>query len=56
MVERIDEDVENSISNADKAHAMLLKTYEKASSNRGLYMKIFGILAVFILFFILFLL
>lgn len=56
LVERIDEDVENSISNADKAHAMLLKTYEKASSNRGLYLKIFGILAVFILFFVLFLL
>ena len=56
MVERIDEDVENSISNADRAHALLLKTYEKASSNRGLYFKILGILAVFVLFFVLFLL
>lgn len=56
MVERIDEDVENSISNADRAHALLLKTYEKAASNRGMYFKILGILAVFVLFFVLFLL
>lgn len=56
LVERIDEDVENTISNADKAHALLLKSYEKASSNRGLYFKILGILAIFILFFVLFLL
>lgn len=56
LVERIDEDIESATNNADKAHNLLLKTYEKVSSNRGLYMKIFGILALFVLFFVLFLL
>eukprot|EP01038_Epipyxis_sp_PR26KG_P010229 gene10229-13761_t len=56
MVERIDEDVENAVSNADKAHNILLKTYEQVSSNRSLYMKLGAIFAIFILFFVLFLL
>jgi syntaxin 5 len=56
LVERIDEDIENSADNAEKAHNILLKTYEKVSSNRGLYLKIFGILGLFALFFFLFLL
>jgi syntaxin 5 len=55
MVERIDEDVENAVSTADRAHDLLLKAYESASSNRGLYMKLFGIFGAFVLFFIIFL-
>lgn len=55
LIERIDDDVENAVSNADRAKSLLLQAYEKASSNGGLYMKIFGILAIFILFFVLFL-
>eukprot|EP01041_Mallomonas_annulata_P008218 gene8218-16895_t len=54
LVERIDEDVENAVSNADKTHAALLKTYEKVSSNKGLYTKLGAIFALFIIFFVLF--
>mmetsp|Transcript_5291 Transcript_5291/g.5435 ORF Transcript_5291/g.5435 Transcript_5291/m.5435 type:complete len:342 (+) Transcript_5291:187-1212(+) len=56
LVERIDEDVESAISNADKAHTALLKTYEKVSSNKGLYMKLSAIIALFLIFFVLFML
>lgn len=56
LVERIDEDVENAVSNADRAQAALLKTYEKVSSNKGLYMKLMAIITLFIIFFVLFLL
>eukprot|EP00596_Hydrurales_sp_CCMP1899_P004278 CAMPEP_0119035092 /NCGR_PEP_ID=MMETSP1177-20130426/2058_1 /TAXON_ID=2985 /ORGANISM="Ochromonas sp, Strain CCMP1899" /LENGTH=237 /DNA_ID=CAMNT_0006992993 /DNA_START=426 /DNA_END=1135 /DNA_ORIENTATION=+ len=45
MVERIDDDVEQAVSHADRAHTLLLKTYEKVSSNKALYTKIFAILA-----------
>lgn len=55
LVERIDEDVESAVENTDNAKNALLKAYETVSSNRGMYMKIFGILAIFILFFVLFL-
>lgn len=55
MVERIDEDVEEAVSTADRAHNLLVQAYEKASSNKALYMKLFGIFGAFVLFFILFL-
>eukprot|EP01035_Chromulina_nebulosa_P020995 gene20995-27208_t len=55
LIERIDEDIESSVSNAERAKNLLMSAYEKASSNRGLYMKIFAILVIFILFFVLFL-
>lgn len=55
LVERIDDDVEQAVSHADNAHKLLLQTYEKVSSNKALYTKIFAILAIFILFFVLFL-
>jgi syntaxin 5 len=56
LVERVDEDVEAAVSNADRARELLLKTYENVSSNRALYTKVFAILFLFIIFFILFLL
>lgn len=56
LVERIDEDIEEANSNADRAHTMLLRTYETVSSSRGMYMKIGFIIALFVLGFILFLL
>lgn len=56
LVERIDDDVETAVSNTDNAKNALMKAYESVSSNRGIYMKIGGILVVFILVFILFLL
>lgn len=55
MIERVDDDVEMAVSNANKAQDVLMKAYEKVSSNRAMYMKIFAILGVFALFFILFL-
>ena len=55
MVERIDEDIENAVGSVDQAHGALQKAYDTASSNRALYMKLGGILAVFFLFFTVFL-
>ena len=56
LVERIDDDVENAVSESNRAHDLLMKTYESVSSNRGLYMKLGAILFAFIIFFILFIL
>lgn len=56
LVERIDDDIEAATANAENARNSLMKTYEKVSSNRGLFMKLFAILGVFAVFFILFLL
>lgn len=56
LVERVDEDVEAAISNTEKARNVLMKAYESASSNRALYTKIFALLTIFAIFFILFLL
>jgi syntaxin 5 len=54
LVERIDEDVENAVANTENAKNALLKAYETASSNRGMIMKIGGILVLFFLIFVLF--
>lgn len=55
LVERIDEDVEEAVHNSEKAHTLLLKAYENASSNKALYTKLGAILAVFGIFFVIFL-
>lgn len=55
LVERVDEDIESATTDANNAHGLLMKAYEKASSNSGMYMKLFAILAIFVLFFTLFL-
>jgi syntaxin 5 len=55
LIERIDEDVESAVSTADKAHQTLLKTYDSVSSNTALYTKLMSILALFIIFFVIFL-
>jgi syntaxin 5 len=56
LVERIDDDVEQAVSNAEQGHQMLLKAFEKASSNKAMFMKLFAIFGIFALFFIIFLL
>jgi syntaxin 5 len=56
MVERIDDDVENAVSNTESGRNQLVKAYEYASSNRGLFMKLGAIAVIFILIFVLFLL
>lgn len=55
LVERIDEDIESAISNTEKAQSVLQRMYDSASSNRNMYVKLFFIIAIFVLFFILFL-
>ena len=51
----MDEDIEEATTNANRAQDILMKTYEQVSSNSGMYMKIGAILALFLLFFVLFL-
>ena len=55
LVERIDDDIESSVNNAERAKSVLIKAYDQAVSNRGLTTKLAAILGGFILFFILFL-
>lgn len=56
LIERIDDDVENAMENTNNARDALMKAYENVSSNRGMYLKIGAILAVFLLLFVLFVL
>ena len=56
LVERIDDDVENAIDNSNRAQALLMKAYESASSNKGMYMKLAAIAGGFVVFFVLFVL
>ena len=56
LVERIDDDIESSVTQANNAHSVLLKAYENVSSNGSLYAKLGGILVLFVLFFSIFLL
>jgi syntaxin 5 len=55
LVERIDEDIESTVATSDLAHQTLLKTYDSVSNNKTFAMKIIGILLMFIIFFVLFL-
>lgn len=55
MFDRIDADIENATENVVASQGLLMKAYERAASNSGLYMKISGLLLFFIIFFVLFL-
>jgi syntaxin 5 len=48
---RIDDNVDNVVTNVDAAQAQLLKYLQTISSNRWLVLKVFAILVVFILLF-----
>lgn len=52
MAQRIDENVEEAVTNVDNAKAQLLKYLNGISSNRWLVMKVFGVLLVFLVLFI----
>ena len=52
MAVRIDENVDETLSNVDSAQTQLLKYLNTISSNRWLVMKIFGVLMVFMILFI----
>ncbi len=51
---RIDENVNESVTNVDNAQTQLLKYMNSISSNRWLIMKIFGVLISFLVFFVVF--
>jgi syntaxin 5 len=50
-VSRIEDDVEAGLQDTEEAHTDLLYVHEVTKGNRGLIIKIFGLLAFFILLF-----
>lgn len=51
---RIDENVEDTLSNVTSAQAQLVKYLNTISSNRWLILKVFGVLFVFLVMFMVF--
>lgn len=51
---RIDENVDDTLANVDSAQAQLLKYLNSISSNRWLIMKVFFVLMLFLIVFIVF--
>lgn len=56
LIIRIDSDIDTALTNVDKGQNELLRALHRISGNRGLVLKIFGVLFFFILFFGLFIL
>eukprot|EP01071_Lankesteria_metandrocarpae_P015647 Lankesteria_metandrocarpae@DN993_c0_g1_i1.p1 len=56
MIQRIDDDVDNALHNVTAGEAQLLKYFHTISSSRRLILKVFGVVFVFIVFFVVFLL
>ena len=54
MAIRIDENVEDTLSNVTSAQAQLLKYLNSISSNRWLVLKVFAVLLVFLVLFVTF--
>lgn len=54
MVERIDTNIQDVEMNVDAAHGEILKYFQSVSKNRWLMIKIFGVLIMFFIFFVLF--
>ena len=54
MVYRIDDNVEETVTNVEAAHTELLKYFKGITSNRWLMFKIFGVILVFFIFFVVF--
>jgi syntaxin 5 len=55
MVERIDTNVQDVEMNVEAAHGEILKYFQSVTKNRWLMIKIFGILIMFFIFFVIFL-
>lgn len=55
MVHRIDSNVEDTELNIEMAHGEILKYFQSVTSNRWLMLKIFGVLIVFFIIFVIFL-
>lgn len=54
MVERIDTNIQDVELNVEAAHSEILKYFQSVSKNRWLMIKIFGVLIMFFIFFVLF--
>jgi len=54
MVERIDTNIQDVELNVEAAHSEILKYFQSVSKNRWLMIKIFGVLILFFIFFVLF--
>ncbi|KAK7793244.1 hypothetical protein R5R35_010238 [Gryllus longicercus] len=55
MVERIDANLSDTELNVESAHGEILKYFQSVTSNRWLMIKVFAVLIVFFIFFVLFL-
>merc|ERR1740138_1896336 len=55
MIQRIDHDVDDTLTNVENAQDNLLKYFHHISSNRPLIIKVFLILLFFVIFFVVFL-
>ncbi|XP_056642241.1 syntaxin-5 [Diorhabda carinulata] len=55
MVERIDTNIEHAEMNIEAAHGQIVKYFKSISSNRWLMIKIFGVLILFFIVFVVFL-
>lgn len=55
MVERIDTNIQDAELNIDAAHGQILKYFQSVTSNRWLMIKIFAVLILFFIFFVVFL-
>ncbi|KAF2894635.1 hypothetical protein ILUMI_11533 [Ignelater luminosus] len=55
MVERIDTNVQDAEMNIEAAHTQILKYFQSVTSNRWLMIKIFGVLIMFFIIFVVFL-
>ncbi|XP_069117091.1 syntaxin-5-like [Argopecten irradians] len=53
-VRRIDSNVEETQMNVEGAHSEILKYFQSVTSNRWLMIKIFGVIIVFFIFFVVF--
>lgn len=54
MVQRIDSNVEDTHMNVEAAHSEILKYFQSVTSNRWLMIKIFGVLIIFFIIFVVF--
>ena len=54
LLYRIDSNVEDTFMNVEAAHSEILKYFQSVTSNRWLMIKIFGVLIVFFIIFVVF--
>ena len=56
LVERIDEDIEAAVGNAEDGRQQLQQAYDSATGSGSLYWKLGGVVGTFVVFFTIFLL